>query len=199
MIRRPPRSTLFPYTTLFRSHIAGRHARNVVAQNHVVAAQEIARIEWAGLQGHVDPAAQNHDAVGEHQPDQGDLDQTCGAEQDKLRDTAEDSCKIRHGRLSFGSMRPSSIASAIAAAPAAPRKIERPSSEPFTAHVMDAITAASPSQPATVRARAPSSTLSAQNGTIEDADRPHRKRACRSTASPPRAHHPVIKERRSLT
>src|SRR5690348_17938970 len=25
MIRRPPRSTLFPYTTLFRSH-AGRHA-----------------------------------------------------------------------------------------------------------------------------------------------------------------------------
>src|ERR1051325_11804461 len=24
MIRRPPRSTLFPYTTLFRSHIAGR-------------------------------------------------------------------------------------------------------------------------------------------------------------------------------
>src|SRR2546423_8117131 len=28
MIRRPPRSTLFPYTTLFRSHRAvGRHAR----------------------------------------------------------------------------------------------------------------------------------------------------------------------------
>src|SRR2546427_6853192 len=26
MIRRPPRSTLFPYTTLFRSHV-GRHAR----------------------------------------------------------------------------------------------------------------------------------------------------------------------------
>src|SRR2546429_2637774 len=27
MIRRPPRSTLFPYTTLFRSHIRhGRHA-----------------------------------------------------------------------------------------------------------------------------------------------------------------------------
>src|SRR2546426_6403671 len=24
MIRRPPRSTLFPYTTLFRSHLAGR-------------------------------------------------------------------------------------------------------------------------------------------------------------------------------
>src|SRR5260221_3652140 len=26
MIRRPPRSTLFPYTTLFRSHLAGRDA-----------------------------------------------------------------------------------------------------------------------------------------------------------------------------
>src|SRR3712207_6868291 len=27
MIRRPPRSTLFPYTTLFRSHVAGDEAR----------------------------------------------------------------------------------------------------------------------------------------------------------------------------
>src|ERR1035441_10302242 len=33
MIRRPPRSTLFPYTTLFRSTnlCAGRHARHVMA------------------------------------------------------------------------------------------------------------------------------------------------------------------------
>src|SRR2546427_9302319 len=29
MIRRPPRSTLFPYTTLFRSPLAGREARQV--------------------------------------------------------------------------------------------------------------------------------------------------------------------------
>src|SRR2546429_6315383 len=28
MIRRPPRSTLFPYTTLFRSHLHGRSARS---------------------------------------------------------------------------------------------------------------------------------------------------------------------------
>src|SRR5438132_9271822 len=28
MIRRPPRSTLFPYTTLFRSHIAGAARRS---------------------------------------------------------------------------------------------------------------------------------------------------------------------------
>src|SRR5687768_17908119 len=31
MIRRPPRSTLFPYTTLFRSHAAGLQVR---AQDH---------------------------------------------------------------------------------------------------------------------------------------------------------------------
>src|SRR2546429_1210547 len=31
MIRRPPRSTLFPYTTLFRSRGRARHAREVAA------------------------------------------------------------------------------------------------------------------------------------------------------------------------
>src|SRR2546426_8087803 len=30
MIRRPPRSTLFPYTTLFRSHVRGGVARSLV-------------------------------------------------------------------------------------------------------------------------------------------------------------------------
>src|SRR3712207_7168152 len=30
MIRRPPRSTLFPYTTLFRSLVASRHVRTPV-------------------------------------------------------------------------------------------------------------------------------------------------------------------------
>src|SRR2546427_1732756 len=40
MIRRPPRSTLFPYTTLFRSAILGVHAtkeRAVVENGQVVA------------------------------------------------------------------------------------------------------------------------------------------------------------------
>src|SRR5256885_10318624 len=32
MIRRPPRSTLFPYTTLFRSRIAGRRVELVVGR-----------------------------------------------------------------------------------------------------------------------------------------------------------------------
>src|SRR2546430_11102380 len=35
MIRRPPRSTLFPYTTLFRSdHRIDRHADELVAERH---------------------------------------------------------------------------------------------------------------------------------------------------------------------
>src|SRR3712207_7984408 len=33
MIRRPPRSTLFPYTTLFRSEIAERVAEQVAAED----------------------------------------------------------------------------------------------------------------------------------------------------------------------
>src|SRR5229473_3845829 len=33
MIRRPPRSTLFPYTTLFRSHLADVHDRSRAARD----------------------------------------------------------------------------------------------------------------------------------------------------------------------
>src|SRR3712207_8792906 len=36
MIRRPPRSTLFPYTTLFRSHVAA-HGRRDRGDRHLVA------------------------------------------------------------------------------------------------------------------------------------------------------------------
>src|SRR3712207_8132766 len=32
MIRRPPRSTLFPYTTLFRSHVLGERRRHDVGR-----------------------------------------------------------------------------------------------------------------------------------------------------------------------
>src|SRR3989441_1296562 len=37
MIRRPPRSTLFPYTTLFRSSVGGvvEHVRNVVHDSRI--------------------------------------------------------------------------------------------------------------------------------------------------------------------
>src|SRR5256885_11959999 len=35
MIRRPPRSTLFPYTTLFRSHLAGHDDLTGVVHHHL--------------------------------------------------------------------------------------------------------------------------------------------------------------------
>src|SRR3712207_7185748 len=39
MIRRPPRSTLFPYTTLFRSHLARNHRVGVVGEQLVADVQ----------------------------------------------------------------------------------------------------------------------------------------------------------------
>src|SRR2546426_2625666 len=36
MIRRPPRSTLFPYTTLFRSKLAGNLLRRFIPARHMV-------------------------------------------------------------------------------------------------------------------------------------------------------------------
>src|SRR3712207_7227183 len=45
MIRRPPRSTLFPYTTLFRSHFAPR----VVTESQRAAVEEVDAGDGAGL------------------------------------------------------------------------------------------------------------------------------------------------------
>src|SRR2546427_7518693 len=45
MIRRPPRSTLFPYTTLFRSHPLGRVGREPDAWLLTVVADVDARLE----------------------------------------------------------------------------------------------------------------------------------------------------------
>src|SRR5258705_9197174 len=42
MIRRPPRSTLFPYTTLFRSHVGERHERRPLPPRRHVARAEVA-------------------------------------------------------------------------------------------------------------------------------------------------------------
>src|SRR2546422_11374737 len=48
MIRRPPRSTLFPYTTLFRSPFAGRTPQNLLAA-HVTEAPEAINKRRASL------------------------------------------------------------------------------------------------------------------------------------------------------
>src|SRR5256885_13316426 len=46
MIRRPPRSTLFPYTTLFRSHQIGRpQADQLVVERGVAARPRLQRVE----------------------------------------------------------------------------------------------------------------------------------------------------------
>src|SRR2546427_2655034 len=49
MIRRPPRSTLFPYTTLFRSRFAG--AKRVRQDDHPQADQPAARADRRGGAG----------------------------------------------------------------------------------------------------------------------------------------------------
>src|SRR5258706_8427339 len=41
MIRRPPRSTLFPYTTLFRSEVSGRGAETGVAERRAGARADL--------------------------------------------------------------------------------------------------------------------------------------------------------------
>src|SRR3712207_8726505 len=45
MIRRPPRSTLFPYTTLFRSRVEATRERHPVARSK---AREVVGVEHAG-------------------------------------------------------------------------------------------------------------------------------------------------------
>src|SRR5687768_18093899 len=50
MIRRPPRSTLFPYTTLFRS---GGAWHTLVAKDHVRTGDPVADLDVSILQDHV--------------------------------------------------------------------------------------------------------------------------------------------------
>src|SRR5476649_2992477 len=55
MIRRPPRSTLFPYTTLFRSHRAvDDHAIDVIRANGAKARQIRSEEHTSELQSHSD-------------------------------------------------------------------------------------------------------------------------------------------------
>src|SRR3712207_9139408 len=53
MIRRPPRSTLFPYTTLFRSHAPlGRGARGGAGEAHALAPELRAAVLGSSRAGH---------------------------------------------------------------------------------------------------------------------------------------------------
>src|SRR2546430_10629419 len=78
MIRRPPRSTLFPYTTLFRSRIelrrfAGQHRRGLRAvaaalrrdaRPGEVVASARRNLDGAGVTGAADEARERHGVVG---------------------------------------------------------------------------------------------------------------------------------------
>src|SRR3712207_7728179 len=65
MIRRPPRSTLFPYTTLFRSHPGvDAHARGVVGPHAQVPATAVRRPPGGGARSPVRPSAPTGDRHG---------------------------------------------------------------------------------------------------------------------------------------
>src|SRR5256885_12042234 len=71
MIRRPPRSTLFPYTTLFRSHVleldaAGRLLRDGELERH--AAREHHQARRAHPLDHQRAGPARHDAAGLEDP-----------------------------------------------------------------------------------------------------------------------------------
>src|SRR3712207_8294504 len=53
MIRRPPRSTLFPYTTLFRSHLAAEVAGSGVTAN-AIHPGDVKTEMWADIKAQVE-------------------------------------------------------------------------------------------------------------------------------------------------
>src|SRR2546422_8791190 len=70
MIRRPPRSTLFPYTTLFRSHLLqvlqlGTLLRGRVVADRLVVDGAVLHVRPMGL-GHLHPVAVRLEAPVEH-------------------------------------------------------------------------------------------------------------------------------------
>src|SRR3712207_7684408 len=71
MIRRPPRSTLFPYTTLFRSHRGVPAGPSGIGDGRRVAAGE-----HLGVSGHGQGPVDDHPALGELESDA--LDQRIG-------------------------------------------------------------------------------------------------------------------------
>src|SRR5688572_31766607 len=66
MIRRPPRSTLFPYTTLFRSRATGLPYARQPAQRVVTAARHLA-VRVGGRQDRVRPRRRSEEHTSELQ------------------------------------------------------------------------------------------------------------------------------------
>src|SRR2546426_5390556 len=69
MIRRPPRSTLFPYTTLFRSSVSGRDLRGYVEEAKRVVSQRITlppgySLLWTGQYEHLVRAEERLKLIG---------------------------------------------------------------------------------------------------------------------------------------
>src|SRR3989454_8619117 len=87
MIRRPPRSTLFPYTTLFRSHRATEHggavaphlAEELHPRRHRAASfdQRVQQVELLGREAHELPAPQHGARRGRSEEHTSELQSPC--------------------------------------------------------------------------------------------------------------------------
>src|SRR2546429_699934 len=60
MIRRPPRSTLFPYTTLFRSRCASRQRSAACHQHAAVREEQRGRVVFAAVLQRCDRRSEEH-------------------------------------------------------------------------------------------------------------------------------------------
>src|SRR5256885_16290878 len=87
MIRRPPRSTLFPYTTLFRSHLPVRPGTDVVlAWAIAVELERLGGLDRAFIDEHVLGFDAFMEAARAYPPER--AAQICGVELDDIRTLA---------------------------------------------------------------------------------------------------------------
>src|SRR2546429_5062211 len=89
MIRRPPRSTLFPYTTLFRSHLDVPRPLDVLLAVDLRRAERRPRLRLAGLEGLGDVLAPPHDTHATPAP------AGRGLEDDRVGDPVRDLDRLR--------------------------------------------------------------------------------------------------------
>src|SRR5438034_11804118 len=66
MIRPPPRSTLFPYTTLFRSPDGLQGEANGLDEGHLLVPQRLHRIEPGGLVGGIERSEEHTSELQSH-------------------------------------------------------------------------------------------------------------------------------------